>query len=81
MIWEELTSEERTALARLAKGGHDVSFRLIRRLREHGLADYNPEGRLTPVGLELWRTRPMQTGRWRRARGEAAEADEGEEGG
>ena len=36
--------EEVTASARLAKGGHDVSFRLIRRLREHGLADYNHEG-------------------------------------
>ena len=73
MIWEELTSEEKTALRHLAKGEvQEVPWRQIRRLRELGLADDNPEGRLTPAGLELWRTRPTQTGRWRRARGEAA---------
>jgi hypothetical protein len=64
--WKELTKEERTALRRLAKGEvREVPWRVIRRLREHGLADDYPEGRLTPTGVELWRARPMRTGRWK----------------
>jgi hypothetical protein len=48
----------------LAKGEvQEVPWRQIRRLRELGLADDNPEGRLTPAGLELWRRRPTRTGR------------------
>jgi hypothetical protein len=54
MTWEELTSQEKTALRHLAKGEvQEVPWRQIRRLRELGLADNNPEGRLTPAGLEL----------------------------
>jgi hypothetical protein len=49
MTWEELTSQEKTALRHLAKGEvQEVPWRQIGRLRELGLADDNPEGRLTP---------------------------------
>ena len=66
MTWEELTSQEKTALRHLAKGEvQEVPWRQIRRLRELGLADNNPEGRLTPAGLELWRMRPTRTGCWK----------------
>ena len=59
MTWEELTSQEKTALRHLAKGEvQEVPWRQIRRLRELG-------GPLTPAGLELWRTRPTRTGRWK----------------
>ena len=50
MTWEDLTSQEKTALRHLAKGEvQEVPWRQIRRLRELGLADNNPEGRLTHV--------------------------------
>jgi hypothetical protein len=66
MIWEDLTSQEKTALRHLAKGEvQEVPWRQIRRLRELGLADDNLEGRLTHAGLELWRKRPTRTGRWK----------------
>ena len=49
MTWEELTSQEKTAVRHLAKGEvQEVPWRQIRRLRELGLSDDNPEGRLTP---------------------------------
>jgi len=52
MTWEELTSQEKTALRHLAKGEvQEVPWRLIRRLGELGLADDNPEGRLTPARI------------------------------
>jgi len=58
--WEDLTDNEKTAVRQLARGElHDVPARTIRRLAELGLADpTKPEGRLTPAGLDLYRTRP-----------------------
>jgi hypothetical protein len=51
MTWEELTSQEKTALRHLAKGEvQEVPWRQIRRLRELGLADDNPEGGSPPPG-------------------------------
>ena len=62
--WGDLTDNEKTALRKLAKGEvHEVSARMIRRLAALGIADGSPEGRLTPAGLEIYRTRP--TGRWK----------------
>jgi hypothetical protein len=63
--WEDLSNNEKTALRQLAKGeAYAVPTRLIRRLAALGLADpSNPEGRLTPAGLEIYRTRP--TARWK----------------
>jgi len=62
--WEDLSSNEKTALRHLAKGEvYDVPARMIRRLAALGLTDGSPEGRLTPAGLEMYRTRP--TGRWK----------------
>ena len=62
--WEDLSSQEKTALRKLAKGEvHEVSARMIRRLAALGLADGSPEGRLTPAGFEIYRIRA--TGRWK----------------
>ena len=62
--WEDLSSQEKTALRKLAKGEvHEVPARMIRRLAALGLADGSPEGRLTLAGLEIYRTRPI--GRWK----------------
>ena len=62
--WEDLSSQEKTALRKLAKGEvQEVSTRMIRRLAALGLADGSPEGRLTPAGLAIYRTRPI--GRWK----------------
>jgi len=63
--WEDLSSNEKTALRKLAKGEvHDVPARLIRRLAALGIDDGSPEGRLTSAGLEIYRTRP-KAGRWK----------------
>src|SRR5215204_263257 len=57
--WEDLSSNEKTALRKLAKGEvHDVPAPLIRRLAALGVDDGSPEGRLTSAGLEIYRTRP-----------------------
>jgi hypothetical protein len=63
--WEDLTNNEKTALRQLARGElREVSALMIRRLVALGLADpSNPDGRLTPAGLDLYRTRPKPTGR------------------
>ena len=62
--WEDLSSNEKTALRKLAKGEvHDVPARLIRRLAALGIADGSPEGRLTSAGLAIYRARPI--GRWK----------------
>ena len=63
--WEDLTKNEQTALRKLARGElREVSAREIRRLVALGLADpSSPEGRLTPAGLDLYRTRPRSLGR------------------
>jgi hypothetical protein len=62
--WEDLSSQEKTAMRKLAKGEvHEVSARMIRRLAALGLADGSTEGRLTPAGLEIYRARPI--GRWK----------------
>ena len=64
--WEDLSSNEKTALRHLAKGEvHNVPARMIRRLAALGLTDGSPEGRLTSAGLEVYRTRPRPTGRQR----------------
>jgi hypothetical protein len=61
--WEDLSSQEKTALRKLAKGEvHEVSARMIRRLAALGLADGSREGRLTLAGLEIYRTRPTAAG-------------------
>src|SRR3954447_15903935 len=58
--WEDLSSQEKTAMRKLAKGEvHEVSARMIRRLAALGLADGSTEGRLTPAGLEIYRARPI----------------------
>ena len=66
MPWEDLSNQERTALRHLVKGQvHDVPWRLILRLQKLGLVADSPESRLTPAGVELYRTRPQRTGRWK----------------
>ena len=63
-VWEDLTNNEKTALRKLARGEvHEVSALMIRRLAALGLTDGSPDGRLTPAGLELYRTRPKSPGR------------------
>jgi hypothetical protein len=64
--WEDLSSNEKTALRQLAKGEvYAVPALMIRRLAALGVTDGSPEGRLTPAGLEIYRTRPRHTGRWK----------------
>jgi hypothetical protein len=62
--WEDLSSQEKTALRKLAKGEvHEVPARMIRHLAALGLVDAGPESRLTAAGLEVYRARPI--GRWK----------------
>jgi hypothetical protein len=50
--WEDLSSQEKTALRKLAKGEvQEVSTRMIRHLTALGLADGSPEGRVVSRGV------------------------------